>query len=399
MNLKKRILIVDDDEAILQMIRLMLSPKRCEWYMEFVQSGPYALKKMKESPFDAVVSDVQMPAMSGVEFLNEVKSKYPCTVRILHSAGAKGELLIKSIECSHQYLRKPWSINELRQILEAAFFFQDLLQNENLRDLISKMGSLPSISANLIQLMEEIGCEEPNLDKIATIISSDIALTANILKFANSAYLGIRVPVTELSQAVRFLGLNNIRAIAFAHEIFSKLSVAQVPGLNVHNLQAHSTAVAGFARAVARMERQTEKVASSSMTAGMLHDIGKLILAMRMPDVYKQVVQEVNDSKESLCKKEQLMIGATHAEVGAYLLGIWGLPKSIVEAVAFHHQPSKVSETGFGPLTAVYAADQIWHELYDEEQDENVLQDEISGGVERDRLEAWKACCLNLMDE
>ncbi|MEO8482061.1 MAG: HDOD domain-containing protein, partial [Acidobacteriota bacterium] len=127
----------------------------------------------------------------------------------------------------------------------------------------------------------------------------------------------------------------------------------QLPGLSVDLLQEHSLMTARLAKRLVVNQR----VADDAFTAGLLHDIGQIVLSVSMPDRYAEVLR--TSRQRPLHEAEQEQLGVSHAEVGAYLLGVWGLPFSVVEAVAYHHRPSAVEAGDREVLAAVHVADTL----------------------------------------
>jgi HD-like signal output (HDOD) protein len=145
------------------------------------------------------------------------------------------------------------------------------------------------------------------------------------------------------------------------------------------------------------MENQEHRVADESLMAGLLHDSGKLVLASNVQDQYAQALTLARSKNVPELQAEQEIFGTTHAEVGGYLLGLWGLPDSIVGAVAFHHCPSKWLGQVFSPLTAVHVANVLEREHRDcgTGVDMPVIDyGYLSKLGLADRLPAWRDLCL-----
>lgn len=123
----------------------------------------------------------------------------------------------------------------------------------------------------------------------------------------------------------------------------------------------HSLSTASLARKLAVMQKVEPAVVDLAFTAGLLHDMGKLILAANAPDEYHDVLTRVADTKLKDWQGEYIAFGVTHAEVGGYLIGLWGLPDALVEAIAYHHRPVLAIGKKFGPLAAVHLADALEH--------------------------------------
>src|SRR5207244_98934 len=134
------------------------------------------------------------------------------------------------------------------------------------------------------------------------------------------------------------------------------------PGFSHPQLWQHSMAVGAFAHAVTIAQTKDVKLADMAFTAGLLHDVGKLLLAANLPEAYCQVLKEAQGRIDSVSEPETKLLGASHAELGASVLGSWGLPVSILEAIAWHHCPDKSGDQLFSPLTAVHAANAVEQE-------------------------------------
>ena len=359
-NLSKlRLVFVDDEPLVLQGLRRSLHAMCGEWTMEFAPGGAEALQLMAQQPFDVVVTDMRMPGMDGAQLLQEVRTRYPQTIRIVLSGHSSRESLLRSVAPSHQSLSKPCTVDELKQRIARAFALHELLENSAIKGVISGLGSIPSLPEIYEKAVQELQLPDPSLARIASIISQDAAMTAKILQVANSALLGARCRISSAAQAVTLIGLDLIRALVISVHIFSHFDDRQVAQLDIPQLWKHCLATACCARAIAESEHVSKTVLDDCFTAGILHDIGKLILIGSLPDRYKAVVAEVTRNGISLLQAEHEIFNCTHAEVGAYLIGLWGLPHAIVEAVAWHHLPSVAPSKAFAPVTAVHVADAL----------------------------------------
>jgi HD-like signal output (HDOD) protein len=165
--------------------------------------------------------------------------------------------------------------------------------------------------------------------------------------------------VTSPSKAAGLLGLDVLKSLVLVVDVFSSFDTSRVPGFSIEKLWNHSLLVAQYARSIAQQEKVNKTTVENAYLAGVFHDIGQFLLVVHMPDVYCRVVQYAEDKHVSLVDAEKAILNATHGEVGAYLLGLWGFGDSIVEASAYHHDPGRCLRDSFGPLTAVHVADAI----------------------------------------
>jgi len=354
--MQKRILFVDDEPNLLAGLRRSLYSMREEWVMEFAASGPDALAAMERQPFDVVVTDMRMPGMDGAQLLNEVRQRFAQTVRMVLSGQCDRETILNSLGPTHQYLSKPCDAEQLRSKIGQAFALRDLLENPVVQKVVSQLKDIPSLPALYQQILEELRSRDPSPAKVGKLIAKDMGMTAKTLQLVNSAFFGLRCHVSNPVQAANLLGLDTIRGLVLSTHIFSQIENDLLNEVDGHHLWDHSIAVSGFAKAIAAVERARQQVIDDSLTAGLLHDIGKLILASAFSAQYKSILGVAAERKIGIWAAEREVLGCSHAEIGGYLLGIWGLPHSIVEAVAWHHRPSDGPVTGFSPVLAVHAA-------------------------------------------
>jgi HD-like signal output (HDOD) protein len=348
---------------VLQGLQRQLRLMRQEWDMTFVGSGREALEFMDARPVDIVVSDMMMPIMDGSQLLSEVVKRYPQTVRIILSGHAEREAVLRLVGPAHQYLSKPCDADELRKAIARAFALRDLLGNERLKQLTTRIKNLPALPALQNQLTEELRKDSPSMEHIGEIISRDIGMTAKILQLVNSAFFGLAQPISNPADAAIYLGLNTIRSLALSVEIFSQYDQKACKSFSLDLLASHSWKTGVMARCVAHQERQELKFLDQCFLAGLLHDIGQLVLAFGLQEEYSAVIAQAMTQNLPIWQVEQEVFGASHADVGAYLLALWGLPNPIIEAVALHHQPARCAAPEFSPAIAVHAGDVFAHEF------------------------------------
>lgn len=386
--MKKRILFVDDEPNVLLGLKRMLRSMRKEWDMSYASGGVEALELMKAMPFDVVVSDMRMPGMDGAQLLTEVTLHYPNTVRIVLSGQSDKEAIFKAIGKTHQYLSKPCDPNVLKQTVSRACNLRDLLSNEKLKSLASQMDNMPSMPEIYLELVDELKQESPSIQHISRLISQDVAMTAKILQLVNSAFFGIRRRITTVDMAVNYLGLENVSSLVLAANVFTQFKkAASIKGFSLESLWSHSGKVGRFAQTIIKSEDGSKEDIDDAMTAGLLHDCGKLILASNIPDEYSDAIRLQTSEKIHLCDAEIQVIGTTHAVMGAYLLGVWGLPDAIVEAVAFHHNPINCPSTGCSALTAVHVANAATNK---NDATINVDKNYLAEIGVQDKLETWQ---------
>lgn len=356
-SVRRRILFVDDEPHILEGLQNMLRKMRDTWDMAFVESGQKALDLMQLKPVDIIVSDMRMPGMDGVQLLNLVRSMYPGTVRFILSGHSDRESVLRSVGPTHQFISKPCSADEMKAAVGRAFALRDLLGMENLRKLVLDVKSLPTIPTLYTQICAALNSGRTSMSDVGTLISKDMVMSAKILQLVNSAFFGLRRRIGSLDQAVSLLGLDTIKAVVMATGVFHTFSSDEMKEFAVEELYAHSTLVGGAAGRIGKRILHDQKMIDETTMAGMMHDLGQVVLIKNHPGILRQILKEMRDSQRSRCDVEQELLGTTHAEIGAYVLGVWGLSDSIVEATAFHHNPSACFNHLPSVLCAVHLAD------------------------------------------
>jgi len=357
--MKTRILFVDDEEMALKGLDRYLRSLSSEWDMEFVDSGAKALARMAQSPFDVIVSDMRMPVMNGAELLNEVMKRYPRTVRLILSGYSDRNMILKCVGSTHQYLAKPCDGQELKMALQRARQLDQSLASEIIRKIITRCDTLPSVPAIYSKIIEVLQDPECDTETIGSVIVQDTAMTAKILKLVNSSFFGHGREIVTPSEAVAYLGTDTIKSLLLFENTFSQWPDLNLKGFSVEGLWSHSLHAANAARAVATSEGAERKLIDEAYIAGLLHDVGKLVLAVNLTKQYEEVLQLARTDKISMAAAERTVFGSDHADIGGYLLGLWGLPVPVIEAIMFHHNPNGALQKTFGPLTAVHAGNAL----------------------------------------
>lgn len=355
---KKSILFIDDDAYLLDGLKRRLRNKHQAWNLFFAQGGKEGLELMKQQKFDMVISDMVMPDINGSELLNQVAELYPETVRIILSGNTKQELALASAAITHQFMNKPVDVDVLLYSIERVFRLRDLLGNQNLIQITTTVKNLPSIPRLAAMLIEEMNSPEPSIKKVAAIMSSDLAMTAKVMQLVNSAFFGLPQKVKNVQQATALLGIETLKALTIYVHAFDSHKFVDNQFFNVSSLQDHSLMVGKMAHDLILDITRDEKMAEDAMLAGFLHDIGYMLL-IGIPDIHRDLLAVIKNQPSTLMEAEYHLFNVTHAEIGGYLLGMWGFSDNVVEAVAYHHRPSKSSVMNLSPLTAVHIANAL----------------------------------------
>jgi|SoiMethySBSTD1v2_1073268.scaffolds.fasta_scaffold274091_2 putative nucleotidyltransferase with HDIG domain len=394
---RKRILFVGEDLALWEQLQEAQFPNaEAPWDVAFAKTGLQALASLTQSPCDAVVADMQMPGMSGAQLLDEVIQRSPSTLRFIRASLADQGAAMKCVGTAHQYLLKPSDATTIGQALERAFALESWLPSETVQKLIAQMKKLPSPPNLYFKIVAELQSPDSSIDHIGSLVAQDPVLSAKMLQVVNSAVFGLQLQVVSAAEAVLYLGMETAKALVLLAHTFSYFDKVRTADFSVETLWRHCVSTGKLAEKIARAQGGGAEAVGQAFTAGMLHDIGKLLLAANLPDAFKASLQKAREDKVQLWEAENSALGTTHAELGACLLGIWGLPTPIVEAVALHHYPTRFLSKQFCPLTAVHVANAFDYELRKDKAklpgavvDLNYLAElEVA-----EQLEAWRDLC------
>jgi putative nucleotidyltransferase with HDIG domain len=347
-----RIVFVDDEVNVLEAMQRTMRPMRNEWGMEFVSSGDAALESLAKNPADVIVSDVRMPGMDGWQLLAEVKRLYPQTVRLVLSGHADSGAIMRLVGSAHQYIAKPGETATLKAAIAQTQLLKRLLSTDRLVALAGGVGTLPSCPKAFQEISSCLRKPNASVADAARIIRCDVAMTANLMKLVNSAFFGSRREITSVDRAVAYLGLDTVAALALGHSLFQSGGSSERGGVNLEELWRHSLQTATAARAIALVEKLPPARADEAFLAGMLHDVGRVVYATRS-------TPKTGDRGSNEDSADEMNL--RHAELGAYLLGLWGFPSHIVAAVALHHIPSLRADTSFDLTVLLHIADRLAH--------------------------------------
>lgn len=354
-----RVLFVDDEPNILSGLRRILRGQRKEWEMVFREGGEEGLAALSEAPCEVVVSDMKMPGMDGAEFLCKVREQYPGSIRIALSGETDSHMIYRCVQHAHQYLAKPCDADTLVSTVKRISCLHQLLQDEKLEAIVAEMSSIPSLPEQYNKIMQELQSEEPSLQEVGAIIETDVAMSAKILQLVNSAFFGLVNTVSSPSDAAMYLGVDVLKSLVLTTGVFSQFEDDQVDKETLATIWRQSTATGSLAREIMRSQTSDALPADNAFMGGLLSDVGKLVLAANFPDKFSEILELTAREGLQAHEAEKKILGHDHTEVGAYLVGLWGLPTAVVECVAYHNSPAACTEQGFAPLTAVHVAKAI----------------------------------------
>ena len=388
----KRILFVEDNEVLLQLYRILLAGESDRWETAVAPDGQTAMELLRQAAFDVVAADMQMPGMSGIELLTEIRKLYPQISRIIISGATDQAEAADSLNCTHQFIPKPFDVKTLKSALARISSLDSYLKDDKLRGLAGKMHALPSFPMLYHQIIQEIESPKSSIQGIAQIIAQDPGITTKIFRIANSAAFGHSKPVNDPVEAVQQLGMSTVRSLVLSAQVYSSFRSAPLKRFSADALWTHLMKCGELARTIMRLERATFIESEEAFTAGMLHDMGKLMLADSLPKEFEAALMLAEKEKIPLSEAELEIFGATHAGLAAYLFGLWGLPAAVVEAVAFHHTPERSDLKKFSALTAVHVA----NALCSKAETARLNLDYLAQIGVTDRLDDWRETAAKL---
>ncbi|MEO9899470.1 response regulator [Nisaea sp.] len=353
---KPVILFVDDEPNIISGLRRMLRSMRNEWDMEFLVGGQEAVDRINAEPFDAVVTDMRMPSIDGVAVLTAAAEKNPESIRFILSGFAEQEAMLAALGYAHRFIAKPCDADLLIGALRSTFSVRDLLPVKSLRILLGEMKSVPVLSERYTRLLKELDDPLSTTVDIAKTIEEDLGLSTQILRLANSAYFNLSRKLSNCGQAVDVLGIETVRALLMVSEFYVSETADSAETCESKILAERSLMIGGLSRQIALTLNLGEAQVDEAATAGVLCHIGTAILRLNHVEKFTAAMSLVEAGTMSVIEAEREVFGASHAELAAYLMGLWGFPDGVVEAVAFHHEPAKSGKTEVSPLSVVHLA-------------------------------------------
>ena len=210
------------------------------------------------------------------------------------------------------------------------------------RELIESVPTLGSPPAVYQRLCEVLDDPRSGAHEVAAVIGQDPSMTARLLRLANSAYFAFDRPVDSVHQAVSFIGLTHVRDIALATSVTSAFRDVPPDLIHLEDFWRHSVAVGIGARLIAGIRRETN--VERFFVAGMLHDVGRLVLYVSAPETAQAVLEHAQDRECLLYESEMELTGLDHGTIGGALMERWNMPASLIECVAFHHRPQEAED-------------------------------------------------------
>jgi putative nucleotidyltransferase with HDIG domain len=363
----KHVLFVDDEERILDGLKRSLNDICDDWKMEFALSAEDALGILRQQPVDAIVTDLRMPGMDGLALLDAVRARWPSIPRIVLTAHVHQKLVFRIMRYAHDVLLKPCSSTVVADTVSRWLSLHDNMGSEPVQKVVLGLRSLPLLPQTYATLKTRVASSTGSETDLLELAKHDISLACEMFRYA--AKLSRSAPTTSGSpqSAVTQIGLRRTKELlgTDALECFSE---GDVDAFGITQLNAHSVAVGQSVIAAVAQKKGDDDI-DAALTAGLLHDIGKVALMTEEAEAYKELHLECAATRRPLHKLEEEHFGTTHAEIGSHLLATWGLGSEVIHAVRMHHTSPADDESDNILRQALYAANATWHKEHDHDRD------------------------------
>jgi HD-like signal output (HDOD) protein len=351
-----RVLCLHPQAEGLEQLRRVLLEHRRSWDVDLALDLETARERLAANAVDAVVT-VVTPDFDGMGFLCEVRDHRNETIRVVMGRELD-DAQVRSLKVAHRVLPLDGPPELLIESLGRALTMRELVQQPALRELLGRVGHLPVAPRVYAQLSRRLEDPSTSVEQLARLVGEDPGLSTQVLRIANSSYFGRDQGVMSLDLAAARLGTRLLRSIVLAAEVFARFPVPPT-SLSLDELQRHSSLVARIASGLDPRASWKE----DAFTAGILHDVGKLVIASRLPEMWQDILSTARTSQRKVHEVEQEILGVDHGTLGACLLGMWGLPSVVLEAVHRHHRVSLLGDLELDSTVAVALADQLAHDL------------------------------------
>ena len=338
-----KLMLVDDESRILEGLERTLIDRLDDADVRSFTSAAAALDAIALDPPDVLITDMRMPQMDGAALLKRVHDTWPGVVRMVLSGQMDDASALAAAPHAHQFLTKPCPADSLEEAVLRAVSLRGILACDRLRAAVGAVDALPPLPAVYLRLQNLLLDPRTSLTDITALLQTDAALVAKIMQLATSSFFG-RGPLKDLHTAVSRIGVKTLQALVLSAGVFAETGHQRLAKTaNLRRLHEQALRRAHVVGAIAKGDQQ-------ALLAALLCDVGLLVLAIAAPDAFDEVDARVVAGADRLAAEHEVH-GVTHPDVGAYLLGLWGLPMNVVDAVRCHHDPL-VAQAGNEALAA-----------------------------------------------
>jgi HD-like signal output (HDOD) protein/CheY-like chemotaxis protein len=351
-----RILLVDGDADLLQARRQAFWKSHRHWEVLLAQTGGEALQLLSRDPVDIVIVDLHLADLEASELVQRLRETHPGVVRIALAEPAPSEWMEQAEEQFHRVFLKPLEASFLIDAVESLNIEDDETNVRAIRAFVAGLGRIPSLPSLYTELVTLLEREDTGVGEVARLVRQDLGVASQVLKLANSVHFASSRPVSEIGQAIARVGMDSLRALVLFRGLLSTFDTRLPQGLDLEKLWFHSFQVATGVRRLTILEGQTG-LADMAFSVGLLHDVGLVVLATDPSHRYAAVLERAQLGRIPLTVLEHETYGVDHAQVGAHLLSLWGLPSSFCRPIREHHAPPPSTGAGFSLSAALHLSD------------------------------------------
>lgn len=395
--MKLKILFVDDEKKVLSSLKRLFYNKKEEWKMDFVLGGRDALKQVREIEYDIVISDMHMPGIDGAYLLEQIQTISPYTLRFILSGYSDIDLVKKTLKVTHKFFHKPCPKDKLEKIINRVVFLRKLLPDKSLREKINQIGVLPCNPLIYAMLVEALS--KSDLKRFQDTLYYDVCMFLNLFKIIMNSFFVEAKGIYSFFKLLHNIDLSIMETVFLSQEIFLNYSDFMFKDFSINEIWRHSRLVAYLSKAIAQSFYKDYKFIEDCFIAGLLHDVGILLMLLIFKERYLNFLKN-NFYKSDFEKKEIDEFKCSHALLGAYLVGIWGANVNIVEAIAFHANPSLIKKKKLSPLSIIHFAGIFAFKNLNPlvgKSDINVDFGHYENIVSYATLKMWKNICENFL--
>jgi putative nucleotidyltransferase with HDIG domain len=328
-------MFVETQGQVLNRLKTSLRGTHADWQILFMADASAALDLISQRKVGMVLASFGMDNAGCEEFFSSLRKKAPEVIRIGLLPDQAKKNVAKSLEYAHECIAAHRDVSQMESLIARSLYvWEKARRNPRLAELMSNLHTIPTPPAVYFDIRDELESPRGTAHSVAEIIAKDPAITAKLLKVANSGFYTSPRTIADLDDAITLLGMDLVLALVLSAHLYNQLPI---PGLKLDKLWKHSIAVATLAKEIASHEQGSRAIISSCAIAGLLHDLGQLVFLANMPDTYYSLIRDARGNETMLLEMELAEFGIGHPELGALILSLWDLPEEVVHAIANHH--------------------------------------------------------------
>jgi len=321
----KRVLIADADTGVFEDFRQAVDE---QWVVTHVGTGSAALAEMKTNPYDVVVADLDLPEINGAELLNLVRKEYPQTILFILGIDADKERVMTNVLGAHQFLTKPCHRATLKNAIERALALDVWIASPKMRELIARVRTFPTVPSLYLEVLSTLRSPRATTEQVGAIIAKDMADDDQVAAGAQFRLFRIVTQDHRSGRGRRHPGIDAVKSMVMTLKLLSQYDQVKPVYFSVDCLWRHSTQVARRAKQLVLLATGDRAMAESAFTAGLMHDLGKIILASNFDEQYRGVQSLAAKQKLPLWEVEKEIFGAHHGKSGL-TCSVFGACRSI----------------------------------------------------------------------